>query len=414
MGNKAKRISITSILLVIVMITTVILTSCISMGPMRDLETEEEGIEIFRLENGNILQTTEATGSVESEVQNQYSLQVSGKIIRALEKGNPFKQGDVLVEIDNSDALDQLEQIAMDIENAESNLRTAQLNYQKALDENHIAIQIAELNTDKAEESAESSLVSLETANGSARLSIESAELVLGNATSVQAYKSAQIHLEQAENSGKSSQNQAESSYEQSLISQSTTYWNNLSSLQQAEAQISTTAESIKQAQLKVDAAKIELEAAEESLADYILLAPYDGIVLDTGFRVGEEASGSGTVSIISNEFIVKVTISENDISKISEGNEATVILDAYSDLEFKGVVAEIIPISTDDGGIISFEVLIEFETAEDITLYYREDNENDGQQLKNFREGQGEENSGLDIDIYKPRLDLKNITMIF
>jgi len=198
------------------------------------------------------------------------------------------------------------------------------------------------------------------------------------------------------------------------LISQSTTYWNNLSSLQQAEAQISTTAESIKQAQLKVDAAKIELEAAEESLADYILLAPYDGIVLDTGFRVGEEASGSGTVSIISNEFIVKVTISENDISKISEGNEATVILDAYSDLEFKGVVAEIIPISTDDGGIISFEVLIEFETAEDITLYYRNDNENDGQQLKNFREGQGEENSGLDIDIYKPRLDLKNITMIF
>jgi len=386
MGNKVKRISITSILLVIVMITTVILTSCISMGPMRDLETEEEGIEIFRLENGNILQTTEATGSVESEVQNQYSLQVSGKIIRALEKGNPFKQGDVLVEIDNSDALDQLEQIAMDIENAESNLRTAQLNYQKALDENHIAIQIAELNTDKAEESAESSLVSLETANGSARLSIESAELVLGNATSVQAYKSAEIQLEQAENSGKSSQNQAESSYEQSLISQSTTYWNNLSSLQQAEAQISTTAESIKQAQLKVDAAKIELEAAEESLADYILLAPYDGIVLDTGFRVGEEASGSGTVSIISNEFIVKVTISENDISKISEGNEATVILDAYSDLEFKGVVAEIIPISTDDGGIISFEVLIEFETAEDITLYYREDNENDGQQLKNFR----------------------------
>jgi len=145
MGNKAKRISITSILLVIVMITTVILTSCISMGPMRDLETEEEGIEIFRLENGNILQTTEATGSVESEVQNQYSLQVSGKIIRALERGNPFKQGDVLVEIDNSDALDQLEQIAMYIENAESNLRTAQLNYQKALDENHIAIQIAEL-----------------------------------------------------------------------------------------------------------------------------------------------------------------------------------------------------------------------------------------------------------------------------
>jgi HlyD family secretion protein len=93
--------------------------------------------------------------------------------------------------------------------------------------------------------------------------------------------------------------------------------------------------------------------------------------VLDTDFRVGEEAAGSGNISVFSNKFIVKVTISENDITKIVEGNEATVILDAYSDLELNGKVAEIIPISTDDGGIISFEVLIEFEEAEDIVLYY-------------------------------------------
>ena len=93
--------------------------------------------------------------------------------------------------------------------------------------------------------------------------------------------------------------------------------------------------------------------------------------MLDTDFRVGEEAGGSGNISVFSNKFIVKVTISENDITKIVEGNEATVILDAYSDLELNVKVAEIIPISTVDGNIISFEVLIEFEEAEDIVLYY-------------------------------------------
>jgi HlyD family secretion protein len=372
MGKKAKRISIIFILLVIVLITLVILNSCTGMIPGRmGKETEEEGIEIFRLELGDILQTTEATGFVESEVQNQYSFQVSGEIISALEKGDSFKQGDILVEIDNSDALDQLEQIAMDIENAKSNLKTAQINYQKALDENHIAIQLAELNTEKAEESAESALVSLETANRSAKLSIESAELAIENAKTEQEEESAEIQVESAENSARSSQNQAESSYEQSLINQSTTYWNNLSSLQSAQAQIATTAESIKQAQLKIDAARIELEAAEERLTNYMILAPYDGIVLSTDFRLGEYASGSNAISLINNEFIVKVTISENDITKISEGNEATIILDAYSDLELNGMVDEIIPISTDYGGIISFEVLIKFETAEDITLYY-------------------------------------------
>lgn len=372
MRKKIKKISITAILLVIALVSSIIMTSCTGMlpGRMGDLETEE-GIEIFRLEIGDLLQTTEAVGSVESEIQNQYSLQVSGEIISALEKGDSFKQGDILVELDNSDAMDQLEQIAMDIENAESSLKTAQINYQKALDSNHIAIQLADLNTEKAEESTKSALVSLETANRSAQLSIESAELALENAKTEQEEESVEIQVESTENSAKSSQNQAESSYEQSLISQSTTYWNNLSSMQQAEAQIASTAESIKQAQLKVDAAKIELESAEENLDDYILFAPYDGIVLDTDFRVGEEAGGSGNISVFSNKFIVKVTISENDITKIVEGNEATVILDAYSDLELNGKVAEIIPISTDDGGIISFEVLIEFEEAEDIVLYY-------------------------------------------
>ncbi len=76
-------------------------------------------------------------------------------------------------------------------------------------------------------------------------------------------------------------------------------------------------------------------------------------------------------ISLISDEFIAKVTVSENYISKISEGNEALVTLDAYSDLEFTGRVIKIIPISTSDSGIISFEVLIEFETEEDIDLYY-------------------------------------------
>ncbi|MCJ7666033.1 MAG: efflux RND transporter periplasmic adaptor subunit, partial [Actinobacteria bacterium] len=152
----------------------------------------------------------------------------------------------------------------------------------------------------------------------------------------------------------------------------STTYWSNLSSTQSAEAQIATTAENIKQAELKVDAAKIELEAAEESQEeDYNLIAPYDGIVLSSDFRAGEQAGGSTMISLISDEFIVKVTVSENDIFKISEGNGALITLDAYSDLEFSGKVIKIIPISTDDSGIISFEVLMEFSTVEDVEIFH-------------------------------------------
>jgi HlyD family secretion protein len=65
------------------------------------------------------------------------------------------------------------------------------------------------------------------------------------------------------------------------------------------------------------------------------------------------------------------VTVSENDIFKISEGHEALITFDAYSNLEFNGRVIEIIPIALNDGGITSFEVLMEFETGEDIDIYY-------------------------------------------
>jgi len=370
MNSKRKIISSIIISVVIVLSAALVLTSCIGVGPFgNDQESSvEQGIEIFELERGDIVQIIATTGSIDSSTQNYYTLQVSGEVVSALEKGDLFKEGDLLIEIDDSDAFDQLEQIERDIENAESSLRTACINYQNALDANHIAIQLAELNTEGAERSTESALVSLETANRSAQLSLESALQALESAQDV---KAAENTVESVKSSNRSSQNQAETSYEQSIDNQSTTYWNNLSSMQSAEAQIAMTAENIKQTELVVEAVKIELESADESLKDYKLIAPYDGIVLSSDFRTGEQASGSTMISVISDEFIIKVTVSENDISKIFEGNEALITLDAYPDLELNGNIVKIIPVTINDSGVISFEVLIEFEIEEDIDIYY-------------------------------------------
>jgi len=370
MNSKRKKISIIIISVAIALTTALVLTSCIGVGPFGNDQdgSTEQSIEIFELERGDIVQIVASTGSVDSSTQNYYTLQVSGEVISALEKGDLFKEGDLLIEIDDSDALDQLEQIERDIENAESSLRTARINYQNALDSNHIAIQLAELNTEGAEKSTESALVSLETANRSAQLSLESALRALESAQDVEA---AENTVESVKSSNRSSQNQAETSYEQSIDNQSTTYWNNLSSLQSAEAQIAMTAENIKQTELVVEAAKIELGSADESLKDYKLIAPYDGIVLSSDFRTGEQASGSAMISVISDEFIIKVTVSENDISKIFEGNEALITLDAYPDLELNGNIVKIIPVTINDSGIISFEILIEFDAEEDIDIYY-------------------------------------------
>ncbi len=376
MNPKMKKISILTIPAVVVLIAMMVLTSCSGAGMLGKLGNSEdgsvdEGIEIFELETGDIIQLVATTGLVDSSTQNYYSLQVPGEIISAVKKGDSFKKGDLLIELDNSDAMDQLEQIATDIVDAESSLKIAGMNYQSALDSNHIAVQLAGLNTEGAERAAQSALVSLETANRSAELSLESALSALENAQTVQAVESAENTVESVKSSNRSSTNQAETSYEQSIDNKSTNFWNNLSSLQSTKVQIELTAENLKQTGLAVEAAKKELDDAGKSLQEYKFIAPYDGVVFSTGFRAGEEANGSGTVSLISNEFIVTVTVSENDIFKISEGHEALITFDAYSNLEFNGRVIEIIPIAVNDGGITSFEVLMEFETGEDIDIYY-------------------------------------------
>jgi len=388
--NKRKTILIIISVLTIILIS-IVSVSCMGMGPFSGSteETADQGVEVFEVQRSNIYQTVSTTGTIDSEVQNTYTLQVTGEVLSTLEKGDTFRKGDILVEVDNSDGLLRLEQIESDIESSESSLRTAKINYQKALDANHITIQLASLNTEKAEKSTESALNSLENANKSAELSYESANRALEEAREMLALaqsdpattdmqlaqyesnvKSAEEKLESIKTSNSSSASQAESSYEQSIISQSTTYWNDLSSLQSAEVQIELVKENIGQAEMKLELAKMDFESAKKDLDDYILYAPYDGIVYSSDFKIGEQSSGNNMISIISNDFLIKATIGETDISKVSSGEETYITLDAYPDNEFSGKVEKIIPIPVDEGGIISFEVVVKFNDTKEIEIY--------------------------------------------
>ena len=338
--NKRKTIfSIVSAFILLSLIS-IISFSCMGVGPFSDSEdnTVNQGIETFEVQRGNIFQLVSTTGTIYSETLNTYAISVSGEILSALEKGDYFKEGDVLVEVDNSEGLLQLERIEKNLQLSESSLKTAKLNYQKALDANHISIQLADLNVEKAEESTKSALDSLENANE------------IGESSSI---------------------SQAESSYKQSLLNESTTYWNNLSSLQSAGAQIESTRENVNQAEIQLELARMDLESAKEDLKDYILYAPYDGIIISSDFNAGDQNTGNNVISIIRDNFLIKATIGETDISKVSAGDEVYITLDAYTDNQFSGEVEKIIPVTIEEGNLVSFEVMIKFNVIEDIEIYY-------------------------------------------
>ncbi len=356
--DPGKRKIFTNLLSVLaIFLISIIASSC--MGPMGPFgsgqdDTANQGIEIFEVARGDILQVIAATGSVDSGSFNIYSLQISGSIVSSLQKGDAFSKGDILAEIDNSDALLSIKQAEKDIESAESSIKTAKINYQEALDKNHIAIQQGELGDELALQKAEAAFISLEDAE-------RNLSAVKENAFSTKS----QIA------SGLSQVNSAESSYEQSLNSRSSAYWNDLSSQQSAEAQIATTAESIKQAEIKLELVRMEVEEAKKDLESYRIYAAYNGIVLSSDLRAGEQSGGSGGISVISSDYVVNITVSENDISKVLIGDEVFITLDAYPGIELVGEVEKIIPISNDENGIISLEVLVEFEEVEGIEIFY-------------------------------------------
>ncbi len=336
--NKRKIIfSIGSVL--ILLLFSISSISCMGMGSFSGTadDSANQEIEVFEVKKGNIFQLISTTGSVNSDSLNTYTLQGSGEIISALEKGDTFKEEDVLVEVDNSDGLLQVEKIEKNLKLSEISWKEAKLNYQKSMDTYHITLQLLDLNTQKAEESTESALDS----------------------------------LEDAEEKGESSSiSQAESSYKQALLNQSTTYWNNLSSLQSAEAQMESAKDNLNQAGIQLELARMDMESANEDLSDYILYAPYDGIIVSSDFEVGNQ-NGGNTISIISNNFLIDATIGETDISKISANDEAYITLDAYPDDQLLGEVEKIIPITVEDGNLTSFEIIVKFNNVGDIKIYY-------------------------------------------
>ncbi len=393
--RKRRGILITVAAVVMVTGTMLTLTSCMGglMGGRASNDTSgatQEESQTFQVSMGDISQEISVTGSVDSKNYTTYNLRVSGEVLGALEAGDAFKEEELLVQIDDSEKKDSLFEIEKNLEMSESSLKLAKLSYQSALDSNHIAIQQAQINEQKAAESTENALKSLQISMESADASVESAERALEEAeellemyedgpltTDMQLaqyesnVESAEEKVESAELSEESTKLQSESSYESALMSQSSTYWSNLSSLQSAEKAMTQAAENLKQTEIQLELANKEYENAKEDLGEYTVHAPYDGVVVSTDFTTGGEINEGGSISIISNDFIIKAMVSESDIVKISVGQESNVTLDAYPDITLTGNVEKIIPVGSEESNIVYYETTISFKNESDLEILY-------------------------------------------
>jgi HlyD family secretion protein len=137
-----------------------------------------------------------------------------------------------------------------------------------------------------------------------------------------------------------------------------------------AELLTGPSAAEIASTQAAIDKARLTLQETKSDLADAVLVAPTDGVVLsveiEPGERVLNEADEAAMVIANTSAYLLKVEVDEIDIGKIARQQETTITLDAFTDQTFKGRVVDISPspVEDDSNSIVRFEVTIAIDTS--------------------------------------------------
>jgi HlyD family secretion protein len=120
--------------------------------------------------------------------------------------------------------------------------------------------------------------------------------------------------------------------------------------------------------ELAVTQQQTNLANAQADLANYVITAPFDGIVTTMNAKVGETVSlGTSDVSINSNGvFQIQSYVPEVYISNLQVGDMATTTLDAYGpDVFFPATVISIDPAQTVVNGVSNYKTTLQFTNAD-------------------------------------------------
>lgn len=105
---------------------------------------------------------------------------------------------------------------------------------------------------------------------------------------------------------------------------------------------------------------------ATERLNDTRIIAPVDGVIADVVPKVGEQAmAGTRMIGLIAEDkFTIETLIPESDIAKVTTGQSATIVLDAFGDAQpFVGSVLAEYPDQTKVQDAVYYKAIVAIDT---------------------------------------------------
>ncbi|MCB0252606.1 MAG: HlyD family efflux transporter periplasmic adaptor subunit [Caldilineae bacterium] len=352
--------------------------------------------ETIAVEEGNLISTVSATGSIEPEDEVALLFRGASRVAEVLVKeGDQVTADEVLARLDTTD-------ISLAMAQAETNLAISQAQLEK-LKTPPADVEIA---------AAQAAVTSAEAAAASARVALESAQasyndLVSGPTADEQ--QAAQATLERA----RIVRDQAQAAYDQvanqpniAMLPQSaqlqqatvdyetaaanyriTTAKPKASQLAAARAQIEQAKASVAQADASLanaqssldrlqrgpeeqDLAIAEAQVRQSELAiaqsrlnetNSELVSPISGVATSVNVGIGElPPTGQPAVVVTDlSRFHLDILVDEIDIGKLSEGQAVNVTLDAMPEAVISGHIDRISPTPVSSAGITSYKVTV-------------------------------------------------------
>ena len=115
-------------------------------------------------------------------------------------------------------------------------------------------------------------------------------------------------------------------------------------------------------AQARLENAEAQVAAAESALSNYVLTAPFDGVVVDVAISVGEQVGAESravSVADTSSWMIETTDITELEVVDVAIGQSVSFVADALPDVTMDGVVSEISQSSYTQSGDVLYTVYI-------------------------------------------------------
>ncbi len=110
-----------------------------------------------------------------------------------------------------------------------------------------------------------------------------------------------------------------------------------------------------------------DLADARAKYADYVIFAPFDGIVAEVGVTVGEDAgSGTTAITLVTDQHIAEISFNEVDVTGIEVGQKADIEFDAIDDYSLTGEVAAVDLLGSANQGVVTFDVTVAFDTEDE------------------------------------------------